>query len=192
MANERKGVRGVALVEDRRTASFLRKLWTTLGFHPRKLYFEHVPHGKGAGDSWVIARYPKAVQALRAKHREQRCVIAFIDGDRFGVAARKAQLNTALTNTNLSPRTQDERIATLIPTWSIENWLFALLGTEGINEERRPEPKGPTWKQLFDRQFAGAEKAAFLDAAAAWKEGTDNPELPSFVDGRIELARIDP
>ncbi len=194
MASDRARIQGVVLVEDRRTERFLRHLLSALGFETRrKVKIKVAPRGRGAAESWVKKQYPSEVRFLRRSH-PIRFLLAARDGDAVGVSRRKADLDEALMQDGQSVRASGERIATPVPTWSIENWIFDLLGTEGVNEERQPEPgNGPSWKQLFDQRHGGTEKDALRSAAAAWKAGAPGrPELPSLVDGRAELTRIDP
>ncbi|MFH1465084.1 MAG: hypothetical protein ABIO70_11930 [Pseudomonadota bacterium] len=181
------------LVEDKRTERFLRHLLVALGFEKRGFRFEPAPSGKGAAEAWVLSRYPSEVKVLRAKPYQRLSVIAVRDGDRAGVTARKAQLDSALATDGLAPRGAGERIATPVPTWAIENWLLELLGHPGVNEDRGPEPgEGTTWKQVFEHDHGATEREAMREAATAWREAQgDRSGLPSLNDGHTELARLD-
>ena len=194
MPSDRKRIQGVVLVEDRRTERFMRHLLAKLGFDikRRKIEFKVAPRGKGAAESWVRKQYPGEVRYLRSRY-PRRFLLAVRDGDAVGVAGRKAELDGALVEADQATRGPEERIATPIPTWSIESWLLDLLGADDVNEQRKPEPViGPAWKQVFEGEHGGDEKNALRNAATAWKEGPpDRPELPSLVDGRAEIARID-
>lgn len=193
MANERGGVRGVVLVEDKRTERFIRHLLVALGFEKRGFRFEPAPSGRGSAEAWVLSRYPFEVKALRAKPHQRLSVIGVRDGDREGVTARKAQLDGVLARDGLAPRGAGERVATPVPTWAIENWLLTLLGQPEVNEDRGPEPEGgTTWKQVFDGNHGAREREALRQAALAWKDKQeDRSDLPSLVDGYAELARLD-
>lgn len=193
MPGDRKGIQGIVLVEDPRSERFVRHLLDRLGFDVRKVRFERAPSGRGAAECWVLARYPREVRYLRSR-QPLRFLLAIRDGDAVGVARRKQQLDHALAEAGLAARAAGEHIATPVPAWAIENWLFDLLDRKGVNEDRRPSGnEGPTWKELFDREFAGAERSALRRAAEAWANGPPaRPELPSLADGRAELTRIDP
>jgi hypothetical protein len=180
---ERNQVRGTILAEDRRTERFVRELVVCLGFDKRKFRFSIAPSGKGNASNWVRAQYVVEVNLLRRKRYQRLCLIAVRDGDNDGFAVRKAHLDAALA----SPREADEAIATLVPTWSIETWLFALLGDDTIGED---SPQ----KQNFENLYRGrAERYALRDAAQAWPNRADQVDsVPSLADGKAELGRIDP
>ena len=194
MATDRRGIRGVVLAEDKRTERFVRHLLEVLGFEKRSFRFEPAPAGRGAAEAWVLANYPGEVKVLRAKAHQRLGLIAVRDGDREGVTARKAQLEVALREAGLTPRSNSERISTPVPTWSIENWLLALLEHADIDEGRGPNQReGQTWKQIFDHTHGGArERNALKRAAKAWRDGqADTEGLPSRADGRVEISRLD-
>lgn len=191
MSKGRSGIRGVVLCEDKRTERFVRHLLEELGFEKRKWDFRPAPSGKGAGEAWVLTQYPGEVKAQRAKASENRCLIAIRDGDRFGVRHRKEQLDAALKSCEMTLRQQEERIATPVPTWSIENWLLNLLDHPSIDESAS-SVDGQTWKHVFENMPGQEERTALMDAATAWKVGVgDRAELPSLVDGRTEIERLD-
>lgn len=190
MVRDRKGLRGVVLSEDRRTERFVRHLLEARGFDKRRFDFRTAPSGRGAGEAWVLLRYPPEVKRLRAQAHQRLCVVALRDGDSIGVDARKVQFDDALRQADLAVRGTAERIATLVPTWAIENWLLDLLGHADIDENREPSAEGgQTWKQLFDRKYLNDEKSALVSAASTWM--TTLPRLPSLHDGRGEFARIE-
>lgn len=187
MAGDRAKLRGIVLTEDRRTERFIRQLLTALGFKGSFRY-ETAPRGEGAGEAWVLRRYPPEVRVLRAKNFQRLCLIAVRDGDSVGVDARKTELDEALRQAGLEKRQPDERVAAPVPTWAIENWLLDLLGHEDINEDRGPDG-GRTWKQVFERTYGLDEARALTRAAQAWT--STEASLPSRGDGRAEFARLD-
>jgi hypothetical protein len=124
------------------------------------------------------------------RNQQYLCLIAVCDGDAVGVDKRKAQFDRVLEDAMLAVRDPSERIATPVPTWAIEKWLLDLLGHPDIDERRRPaRDEGPTWKDVFERQYGGDERAALLEAARRWNEAS--ARLPSLGDGRSEFERID-
>ncbi|MCE7875423.1 hypothetical protein DYH09_34360 [bacterium CPR1] len=193
MPTERQGVQGVVLSEDVRTESFVRRLLEHLGYNKRKFRFETAPSGRGAAESWVRQQYPEKVKVLRSREFERRCLLAIRDGDRVGVATRKAELNQALQAKGMPLRRSDEHIATPVPTWSIENWLLDLLHEPGIDENQHAPGSGSqTWKQRFERDYGSNEKAALKQAAAEYcRPASSALELPSLKDGRQEIDRLD-
>jgi len=110
-------------------------------------------------------------------------LVAVRDGDRVGPDARKQELEEQLPADGQAQRQPDERIATPVPTWSIETWLLSLLGAKGLDE-------GTSRKNDFKAKFGRREKQAIRDAVAAWST-TMGAELPSLRDGRRELSRLD-
>ena len=175
MAGDR--VRIVLLCEDRAQERLLRpqcrRRW---GRDPRVI---PLPAGKGSAEAWVRSQYAREVRLLRAKGQENVGLIVVTDGDNVGVATRKAALATELQRASLDARSQEERIAICVPTWSIETWILGLNGTSGVVEtvsyksQRKPDA------------------TAVKSAANAWPGSPAGCRLPSFEDALGELARID-
>lgn len=180
MASDRKKLRGKVLAEGRRDERFFRVLLDHLGFRIGNVRFETAPRGRGDAKAWVRAQYAAQVELLRRKRHQRLFLLAVRDGDNVGFAVRKADLD------NAAPRRDDEPIAIPVPTWSIETWLLALLGDEGIEEDA-------SRKLDFERCYPGkAERQALRDAARAWRDKANGvPSLPSLADGNTELTRID-
>jgi hypothetical protein len=179
-------MRGVVLCEDKLTEQFARKLLSTLGFDTRRrIRFARAPAGEGSGEAWVRERYPREVRELRSKrHQRDLCLLAIRDGDRFGTEARKRELDEQLVSTELEPRRTTERIATPVPTWSIESWILALLGDRELHE-------GEPAKAELVRRHGARIGEAIAAAARAWCEGAASAAvLPSLRDGADELARL--
>jgi hypothetical protein len=177
--------RGVLLFEDRKSQRFVVQLLVSLGYDKRKLRTRVAPSGKGAGEQWVRMQYSAEVKALRAKNYQRDLfLLAMCDGDKVGVEARKAEFDAALREHGMSTRDPTERIATPVPTWSIETWLLWLCGVENVGENR-------SRKFDFPKLTGRLEHAAIAAAVEAWnKPGDAGDELPSIADGRLELARV--
>ena len=180
--NNRAALRGFVLTEDNRTERFIRRLLEVLGCDIRRFRFERPPDGSGAAEAWVRRRYPQKVKLLRSKNFQRLCLLAVRDGDSVGVDARKDELDDELRQVGMSPRGLQERIATPVPTWQIENWLLDLLAHPEIDESE-------AWKKVFEQEYAHDESAAMSSAARAWSGA--QARLPSLGDGRVELARLD-
>jgi hypothetical protein len=193
MPGDRSRLRGVVLTEDRRTERFIRHLLVTLGFDKRNFEFKTAPSGGGAGEAWVLARYPAEVQAFRARSYQRLCVIAVRDGDAVGVSQRKTELDDALMTLGMPPRQATERIGTPVPTWAIENWLLGLLGNTQVNEARGPTAGQPAkWKEVFEHDHRCSERDALKQAADAWPTHRSSASaLPSLSDGGREFDRLD-
>jgi hypothetical protein len=184
MPNDRKKLRGVVVTEDNRTERFFRYLLDSLSFDKRRFRFKTAPSGQGDAGAWVQAQYPSLVSLIRQK-RQYLCLVAVRDGDSDGLLARKTELDKALREAGLDSRSESERIATPVPTWSIETWLLALAGDATINEDE-------SYKQLFEQRFRGNEGQALRNAALAWRTWADQvSSVPSLGDGKSEMSRIE-
>jgi hypothetical protein len=187
MPSDRKKLRGLILTEDRRTQRFFKNLLVDLGFDRNRLRFVTAPSGKGNAALWVRSQYPDEVRLLRTKNYQQGLfLVAVRDGDNIGVRVRKADLDNALREAGLVPRNSKERIATPVPTWSIETWLLALLGDDDVDELS-------TRKQDFENEYRenDEETKALLDAAKAWRHKSKNLSLPSLADSKSEMKKLD-
>lgn len=182
----RATMRGVVLCEDKLTERFVRKLLGSLGFDTqRRFRFETAPAGSGSGEAWVRQRYPHEVRLLRSKrHQRDLCLLAIRDGDRLGVDVRKRELDAQLMVEELAPRQAQERIATPVPTWSIETWLLALIDGTELDE-------GEPYKAELSRRHGERSSAVIAAAVRAWGEGgASAAALSSLRDGMNELGRL--
>lgn len=176
--------RGVLLFEDNRSRRFVVQLLASLGYDKRRLRTKVAPSGKGAGEQWVRAQYPVEVKFLRAKNYQQGLfLLAMCDGDKVGVSARKQEFDAALREHGMDARDPTERIATPIPTWSIETWLLWLSGVEDLDEST-------SRKHDFPKLTGLLERAAIAAAVEAWHKPSGGGELPSLNDARAELAKV--
>jgi hypothetical protein len=99
----------------------------------------------------------------QAAHQANLVLVVMTDGDRFGVVARKASLDDELANAGQRPRQSAERIAYLVPTWSIETWLAWLCGAAGDLEgfdEAKPYKNDNGYRRAADRGVISTKKAA--------------------------------
>jgi hypothetical protein len=184
-SDARQGIRGVVLAEDRRTERFLRYLLEALGFEKRRFRFDTAPCGKGAAEAWVRARYPGEVAIIRSKSYQHGLgLVAIRDGDKVGVEQRKAEMSASLADAQLDDRAEHERIATPVPTWSIETWLLALRGTASISETE-------SMKRAYETFVGTDERSVLRECARAWLSPRPDEEPPSLADGRKEMARLD-
>ena len=172
------------MFEDRRSQRFVLQLLVSLGYDRRKLRTKVAPAGLGAGEQWVRMQYPAEVKALRARnYQKDLFVLAMCDGDSAGVSERKRELENMLREQGMETRGPTERIATPVPTWSIETWLLWLCGVEGVDES-------VSRKYDFPKRTGLPEGAAIAAAVAAWAKVASEEELASIADGRSELARV--
>ena len=181
--------RGTLLVEDRRTERFFRHLIECFGGNLRRVRVVVAPAGSGSAEAWVRKQYPQHVQFLRSNNFQNLFLLACRDGDAVGVVRRKAEMDEALRETGKPVREPSEAISLPVPTWSIENWLLALLGEPRIDEGRDSAILGAQWKHVFEQKYGDTEGEALKTAASAWSE-TGRDLLPSLADGREEFKRI--
>jgi len=187
MPSDRKKLRGLILTEDRRTQRFFNSLLIDLGFDRNRLRFLTAPSGKGNAALWVRSQYPHEVRRLRSKNYQQGLFLITVrDGDNVGLKVRKADLDQALREVGLGGRSSKERIATPVPTWSIETWLLALLGDNDVDELS-------TRKETFENRYRqnDEESEALLDAAQAWRHKRKDSSLPSLSDSKSEMKKLD-
>jgi len=183
MASDRAKMRGTVLVEDRRSERFLKGLLDHLGFQRSRLDFQIAPAGQGAANVWVIKRFPAEVALLRKK-RQALFLIAMVDGDNVGVNGRKAEFDTALREAGFEARQSGEKIATPIPTWSIETWLLALLGDDETDESK-------SGKLAFENEYRRNEREALRSSVTGWHgRCAVAVRVPSLMDGKAEIERV--
>lgn len=185
MSSERRQLRGVILSEDKRTERFVRHLLKELGFKPRNFLFRTAPRGQGAAESWVAEIYPDEVKAMRSKnYQRSRRLLTVRDADKRSIAARKAELDSALEARGIDRRERREGIATPVPMRNIETWLLHLLGVGDLDE-------ATDYKRHFESEVGASETRALKKAASAWCT-VDTSTLPSLADGMQEMTRLDP
>ena len=119
----------IVLAEDRRHQSFVRRYLRRLGHSEHDVRFEDLPSGRGCGEQWVRERYAKAVQDYRARSsRARTSLVVAIDADGGDRDRRLQQLQQTLNDAELPPRTDQERIAHVVPKRNIETWVLCLDG----------------------------------------------------------------
>jgi hypothetical protein len=85
------------------------------------------PSGRGSGEQFVRQKYASEVLAIRSQMNKTRaCLIAMIDADSGSVEDRRRQLERALSNAGVPPRTPAEAILNLIPRRNVETWILCL------------------------------------------------------------------
>jgi len=124
------------LVEDRLQERFVRRhLEKQLKCGNHAVRVLPLRSGKGSGEQWVRQRYAEAVAEYRwrATHARTALVVA-IDADKYTVEHRTQQLRQCLAEAGGPTRADDERIAHLIPKWSIETCILCLNG-KAVDED---------------------------------------------------------
>lgn len=79
--------------------------------------------------------YPMEVKAYRSKKNYLAIsLVVVIDADKYTVADRLHQLDTALEEDSQPRRQEEEQIAIFVPKRNIETWIYYLQG-ETVDEE---------------------------------------------------------
>jgi hypothetical protein len=149
----------VLLCEDSQHEAFVRRFLIEAGWSPRAIRVEKGPRGRGAGDSWVLRRYPVELKARRSAGAATALVVV-VDADRFSVRERLERLNDGCSDTGVAPRGDDEPVAILVPKQAIETWIAYLDGAtvdEGrdyppLHRERDCARHVRTLKQMCDQR----------------------------------------
>ena len=110
------------------------------GWNLRDIRVEMSPHGRGSAEQFVRERFPKELQAVRAKGTERVRLIVVVDGDDKGVAGRRASLDSACAAHGVASAGDTDNVLICVPTWNIETWL-AFLDGEDVDESRRDYPR---------------------------------------------------
>jgi hypothetical protein len=121
----------VILAEDQRHSSFVRSYLKKRGFLNHQITVEPLPAGRGCGEQWVRERYGKSVGACRWRSaRAQTALVVIVDADIGSVERRTRQLSDGLVQDDIMRRSDEERIAHLIPKRNIETWILCLSGNQ--------------------------------------------------------------
>ncbi|MBI2898346.1 MAG: hypothetical protein HYY06_32650 [Deltaproteobacteria bacterium] len=173
-------LRVVILCEDRRTERLLRALCDR--YSVRVVDVDDAPEGRGAASAYVVRRYAGSVKKLRSKSFQRNLgLVVATDGDNVGSRSRSDALAAELE----PPRTEKEPIAILVPTWSVEPWLAALNGIEGVVETRSLKEDPDCRKMWAD---GATERATFRRAADAWRSAPS--PLPALAAAYEEATRV--
>ena len=174
MAEKKKGIRIVVVVEDRMLERFCRESLQALGYHRREIRYEVAPAGRGSGKVWVDKSFAVEVQILRQKRNQALAVLAGTDVDEMTIPQRIENLRKALLEICQEDRAADERIAYWLPKWSIETWLKRLQGDDVVETESyKGKVKNPNFPELaaeFIRMYQAGEDSGVPSIAFAFKE----------------------
>jgi hypothetical protein len=120
------------LAEDKCQQNFAYHYLTRLGVEGRRIRRTPLPLA-GSAEQYVRQTYPTEVGEYR--QRDHRNLIVLIDADLESVDKRQRQLDDELQRSGRDRRTDDDRIAILVPRRNIETWIAALLGVP-VDEEQ--------------------------------------------------------
>ena len=129
------------LCEDEQQEVFCRKFLGDMGWNLRQLRIEKAPPGRGSAKQYVFERYPIELKKYRSKRSVVNTkLIVMIDGDAVGISDSKEMLKESCRRNSIDPRSDDEAVAILVPTWNIESWL-AYLDGQAVDESNSNYPR---------------------------------------------------
>ena len=174
----------VVLAEDARHQRFVRSYLKLFKDYKDNIRDADLPSGRGCGEQWVRERYANAVREYRRRSaRANTALIVAIDADAGNLDRRLRQLQDALVQAVLAPRTDQERIVHLIPKRNIETWILNLSGGN-VDEDT-----DYSHEQGIDQQIAPAA-ATFFD----WTRPNATPPphcVPSLLSAIPEVRRLE-
>ena len=178
MAEKKKGIRIVIVVEDSMMERFCREALLKLGYHKREIRPERAPRGKGSGKQWVDKLIVIEVMALRRKRHQTLAVLVGSDVDEMTLDDRVLKLKTSLQEAGVKDRRDDERIAYWLPKWSIETWLKRLNG-EDVDEDTRykHQVKSPEYKAIAESFIQHYRKGDPLGLSSLEFAFTETPRI---------------
>lgn len=174
-----RDIRVEVICEDPAQRAVAVALLESLGVDRRRIDVRVAPRGQGAASAWVTRRYPALLERARRvrNHQGRLGFLVVIDGDNRGFCGRIQELDAAAGST----RQPDERVAILVPSWSIETWVL-WLGCEDVTET-----------QSLKTRVRQPEVIARAPAAArAWASPKPKEaiQMPSLTAARDELERL--
>lgn len=176
-------IRLVLLAEDKRSATFVRKVIVKLniGATDRTIRERIAPKAKGSGKAWVDQEFIIEQAVYRSKkHQENLGLFVVTDADNESVAQRKQKLHAG-TN-----RGSKEKICLLISKWSIETWL---LHFRRFNVSEAKTLKKKYENEIKDKRF-NQDVDQFLGEYRKHQKGEEFQTLPSLEEAYRELSNI--
>lgn len=152
----------LVLAEDQRQKQFIRRFLIRAGVGPHQMTIEISPSGHGSAEQWVRKSFVRQAAKCRARNsRASTGMFVLLDADALSVQTHLNELDEALTASNQSKvdATRD-RIARLIPKWSIETWILYLAskgGASPVLSEEEPYKNSKTaeqWSELIPQAVA--------------------------------------
>ena len=130
----------VIYCEDKQQECFARKFLYGMGWTKNDIRIPPYPIGRGSGEQWVREAY---IKELALYHRKLRTYarIAITDGDNLGFENRIKQIEQACITTGVEPRSKNDAVAIVVPTWSIETWIKFLDGDEYDEQQKTVKNK---------------------------------------------------
>jgi hypothetical protein len=174
-------VHTIVLCEDLQLRCFIRRFLVKRGWHTRQIREVPLPVS-GAGVSWVRVKFPDELKAYRSRHfRAETCLIVGIDADHDTIAARIEMLSAACSARSVPFRSNDDRIAFVIPKRNIETWLAYLRGEEVNETDAYPK---------YDNERDCRDQVARLNKMCLERAWQPDPPPPSLAQACQEFQRI--
>src|SRR6266568_4742795 len=129
-----RGIRSILLCEDSAHEALFRPIMRRMFGEPMRV--EKAPAGKGSASQWVTRQIPKLVAYIRRRPSENVGLVVAVDGDSAGLTQRLQELDVALTSAGHAKRNLNDKIAVLVPTWSVETWEYWLCCGVAVDESR--------------------------------------------------------
>jgi hypothetical protein len=184
----------VILAEDLRSARFLRQYAARRIVHPRAIE-TRICHS-GSADQFVRNSFPDEVKKQRWCVRGQikkAALLVHVDADTGTVAAEHQLLAKALNDAGELGRTASERIAVVVPKYSIETWIHGLSEVsvdEDYDYKRDRQGRiGSRRDELCDKRIPHAAKA-LLDLTRP-HAAAPPASMPALVPAVGELRRLE-
>lgn len=172
----------MVLYEDEVHDSFVRRLVEHLGLRPTR--FERCVDSTG-----VLSRVAAEVGALRSqKHQANLGLVVVIDADKDGFEGRLREIEKRVAVAVGGPRTDDERIAYVIPAREIETWYvhFCCPEARPVDENRDYKEGSTEWRELRKNLGATTQRAI-----KGWSQRVPAEPI-ALAAARKDLERLTP
>ena len=143
-------------------------------------YKGHEKGGDKRRSGFVLSKAAEEIDEARNTSRRS-ALIMVIDGDKPGYASRCGEIARKLTEKNMAPLSDKERVALVVPCWSIETWVHHFAGNRADE------------KTDFKSLYRNAKILQQAQAFAEWVSDGNAEEvegLPALNAARDELRRL--
>ena len=145
------------LAEDQRQRQFIYRFLAKAGFNSRQMRIEVSPSGQGSAEQWIRQNFVRQTKICRArKARASTGMFVLLDADNRSVQEHLRELDAALIAED-QPKfnSTTDKIARLIPKWSIETWILYLIPNGvhtpplGEDEPYKNSKTAEEWSELI-------------------------------------------
>ena len=173
------------LAEDQCQRQFIYRFLAKAGFNSRQMTIEMSPSGQGSAEQWIRQNFVRQTKICRArKARASTGMFVLLDADNRSVQEHLRELDAALIAED-QPKfnSTTDKIARLIPKWSIETWILFLI-SNGVHMPplSEDEPyKNSKAEEEWSELIPGASETFFAWTRAAAK-------IPNNLLNSLQLA----